>query len=664
MTGGPISPERGSTRWPRPRPPARPVAPRPAFPPRAVRSSGSKAGAAAVAGACRAIDVPSTAACSARLTAAKRGRAGRERRTAIILSPAGPRSLGGGTPSALASLMHALLFGRHQLWCASDHGAQSGRRPAALLHPLRAATGASARSPICPLCAAWMRRAGQRLLQLLPPHELSAGRDEPLRRPHGVRARPHLRRRRGRRGPRRRGHRRGARRRGAAPRSRARARLRARRLRDGARAQDARPARRVRALPRARVDAGTRRAPGASRSSSSASAHGSTTSRSTRRCASRTAAGAGPRGPRASASARRARSRQPRARARPPPPRGRVRAVDAARAVGARARRAMRELGVELMGDLPFVVCTESADVWSHASQFQLHLSLGAPPDAYSADGQDWGLPPYDWLAMEADDLAWIRARTRHAARALRPLPARSRRRLLPPVGEATRHGRQRGRFDPEGDGRAERPRPARARRDARGARRATRDVDAAARPRRGPRRHPAVRARRAARSSGCRATACCPGRRTTTGASAIRTRSPRRASPRGARTTRRPSCRGGTSSRRHDRAQLGGARRRRTGAWTSATRTLALLARPLRRELGPRADARAGAARASATASTRRRRWAATTGAGACPRPIEDLEADPAATLASTPCAPGRRRSGSCLDDATSWQYASLDRR
>ena len=87
------------------------------------------------------------------------------------------------------------------------------------------------------------------------------------------------------------------------------------------------------------------------------------------------------------------------------------------------ARARMRELGVELMGDLPFVVCAESADVWSHASQFQLHLSLGAPPDAYSAEGQDWGLPPYDWLAMEADDLAWVRARTRHAGPTQRDQP-------------------------------------------------------------------------------------------------------------------------------------------------------------------------------------------------------------------------------------------------
>jgi 4-alpha-glucanotransferase len=81
------------------------------------------------------------------------------------------------------------------------------------------------------------------------------------------------------------------------------------------------------------------------------------------------------------------------------------------------ATASLHDMGVDLMGDLPFIVGAESADVWSHASQFQLHVSLGAPPDEYSSYGQDWGLPAYDWLAMEADDFAWIRARARHAAR-------------------------------------------------------------------------------------------------------------------------------------------------------------------------------------------------------------------------------------------------------
>ena len=82
-----------------------------------------------------------------------------------------------------------------------------------------------------------------------------------------------------------------------------------------------------------------------------------------------------------------------------------------------RAREEMRALGVELMGDLPFIVCSESADVWARSWQFRRDVSLGAPPDGFTPDGQDWGLPAYDWAAMAEDDLKWLRARTRHAAR-------------------------------------------------------------------------------------------------------------------------------------------------------------------------------------------------------------------------------------------------------
>jgi 4-alpha-glucanotransferase len=82
-----------------------------------------------------------------------------------------------------------------------------------------------------------------------------------------------------------------------------------------------------------------------------------------------------------------------------------------------RARGEMRGIGVELMGDLPFVVGRESADVWSRPEEFRRDASLGAPPDAFSPEGQDWGLPPYDVSSMLAHDLSWLRARTRHAAR-------------------------------------------------------------------------------------------------------------------------------------------------------------------------------------------------------------------------------------------------------
>lgn len=80
------------------------------------------------------------------------------------------------------------------------------------------------------------------------------------------------------------------------------------------------------------------------------------------------------------------------------------------------ARSALGRAGVLLMGDMPFIVGSESADVWAHREQFRTDVSLGAPPDDFSADGQSWGLPAYDWSTMDKDNLAWIRARAHHAA--------------------------------------------------------------------------------------------------------------------------------------------------------------------------------------------------------------------------------------------------------
>lgn len=80
------------------------------------------------------------------------------------------------------------------------------------------------------------------------------------------------------------------------------------------------------------------------------------------------------------------------------------------------ARAELRKLGVALMGDMPFIVGGESADVWAHRGQFRTDVSLGAPPDDFAKDGQSWGLPVYDWNAMDNDDLAWLRMRARHSA--------------------------------------------------------------------------------------------------------------------------------------------------------------------------------------------------------------------------------------------------------
>lgn len=71
--------------------------------------------------------------------------------------------------------------------------------------------------------------------------------------------------------------------------------------------------------------------------------------------------------------------------------------------------------GIEIMGDMPFYVGLDSADVWSNRSQFLLNKDgyprfiAGVPPDYFSATGQRWGNPIYDWDAMKKDGFTfWI----------------------------------------------------------------------------------------------------------------------------------------------------------------------------------------------------------------------------------------------------------------
>jgi 4-alpha-glucanotransferase len=72
--------------------------------------------------------------------------------------------------------------------------------------------------------------------------------------------------------------------------------------------------------------------------------------------------------------------------------------------------------GVQLFGDLPFMVDGDSADVWARQDQFRLDASLGVPPDAFSASGQDWGMPVYRWDVIAAQDFRWLRERARRSA--------------------------------------------------------------------------------------------------------------------------------------------------------------------------------------------------------------------------------------------------------
>jgi 4-alpha-glucanotransferase len=80
------------------------------------------------------------------------------------------------------------------------------------------------------------------------------------------------------------------------------------------------------------------------------------------------------------------------------------------------ARRAAAEAGVELMGDLPFLVAGDSADIWARAHEFRLDARVGVPPDAFSEEGQDWGLPVFRWDVIAAGDFTWMRERARRAA--------------------------------------------------------------------------------------------------------------------------------------------------------------------------------------------------------------------------------------------------------
>ncbi len=73
-------------------------------------------------------------------------------------------------------------------------------------------------------------------------------------------------------------------------------------------------------------------------------------------------------------------------------------------------------LGVRVLGDLPFVARDDSPEVWSRADEFQHDVSAGVPPDAFSAEGQDWGLPTYDWEVIARSGYAWIRRRAERAA--------------------------------------------------------------------------------------------------------------------------------------------------------------------------------------------------------------------------------------------------------
>ena len=79
--------------------------------------------------------------------------------------------------------------------------------------------------------------------------------------------------------------------------------------------------------------------------------------------------------------------------------------------------------GIRIIGDVPIYVPLDSADVWSNTHLFQLDVSgrpklvAGCPPDSFSADGQLWGNPIYDWDKMKETGYDWWIRRLASAAR-------------------------------------------------------------------------------------------------------------------------------------------------------------------------------------------------------------------------------------------------------
>jgi len=88
-----------------------------------------------------------------------------------------------------------------------------------------------------------------------------------------------------------------------------------------------------------------------------------------------------------------------------------------------RLRAHAREQGISLMGDIPFYSGLDSQDVWENRDEFLLdptgyptHVA-GVPPDYFSATGQRWGNPVYDWERMEENGFAFWEKRLKGAAK-------------------------------------------------------------------------------------------------------------------------------------------------------------------------------------------------------------------------------------------------------
>ena len=77
--------------------------------------------------------------------------------------------------------------------------------------------------------------------------------------------------------------------------------------------------------------------------------------------------------------------------------------------------------GIQIIGDMPIYVSSDSADVWGNPKIFQLgpdgkpEVVAGCPPDSFAVDGQIWGNPVYDWNTLARDGYGWWMRRLERA---------------------------------------------------------------------------------------------------------------------------------------------------------------------------------------------------------------------------------------------------------
>lgn len=74
-------------------------------------------------------------------------------------------------------------------------------------------------------------------------------------------------------------------------------------------------------------------------------------------------------------------------------------------------RKRADELGISILGDIPILINKDSADVYWHQDLFSFDKVVGAPPDMYNREGQNWGFPLFHWTNHKKAHFAWWRER-------------------------------------------------------------------------------------------------------------------------------------------------------------------------------------------------------------------------------------------------------------